>query len=253
MSTEDSLDVREQIVRLLARAEGFDQPAAVHYTQADEIATEVLASLVEQLRQARQQVEMHMGHRMQIEDLLDEVIGTEPECGAGEGFVADVTLAIRRLQERLRADLETRTRERDDAASDYEAEKKAHVRSIQRLTAELDEARSHARVAQEEADRLAEEYARADREQVRRERDDLRSSLTAALSENQQWRSTVPSFAGDAIALLYPDMADEGEFVSDPNSKLLQPEIEAAEYPDISGGGVPYPAPNARDEEADRG
>lgn len=96
---------------------------------------------IERDRQQRQ-VEMHMGHRNEIQGFLDGVLGTEPEDGAGEGFVADVMLAVRRIQgdlsvarrvldevtkkalwlesetQHLRAGLETRTRERDDRESE---------------------------------------------------------------------------------------------------------------------------------------
>lgn len=103
---------------------------------------------IERDRQQRQ-VEMHMGHRNEIQGFLDGVLGTEPEDGAGEGFVADVMLAVRRIQgdlsvarrvldevtkkalwlesetQHLRAGLETRTRERDEARGAHPDDRKA--------------------------------------------------------------------------------------------------------------------------------
>lgn len=47
---------------------------------------------------ARQEADMHMGHRLQIEAMLDEVIGTEPVEDV-DGFVANVAYALRKLQD----------------------------------------------------------------------------------------------------------------------------------------------------------
>jgi hypothetical protein len=41
-------------------------------------------------------VDMHMRHRMEVEQILNVELGTEVEDGAGEGFVADVALAFQR-------------------------------------------------------------------------------------------------------------------------------------------------------------
>jgi hypothetical protein len=58
-------------------------------------------------------VDMHMRHRMEVEQILNVELGTEVEDGADAGFVADVALAF----QRRRGELDATQGERDELAA----------------------------------------------------------------------------------------------------------------------------------------
>lgn len=97
-------DEREQLHQEIARAidvvlDAISRPSGpVTPNRLAEAVMSVLDRVVAERDEARQHVEMHMDHRLQIEAMLDEIIGTEPIDDV-DGFVASVAFAIRKLQD----------------------------------------------------------------------------------------------------------------------------------------------------------
>lgn len=62
---------------------------------------ERIATLQAEIDRLRKQVDFHLKIRMGVEEVLNEVIGTEVEDGAGEGHVSDVNLLAQRYKDAL--------------------------------------------------------------------------------------------------------------------------------------------------------
>lgn len=74
--------------------EAHEALRGLKYESVSDAARRVVAERDE----AKGHVEMHMGHRLQIEAMVDEIIGTEPIEDV-DGFVANVAYALRKLQD----------------------------------------------------------------------------------------------------------------------------------------------------------